>query len=79
MPWSWKTGPAYAAERDPGRPLRGEQPFPKDTLFCGAAGCTGDELCQARSAAGHACLVGAGAQGALLRQLGYVRARAGIV
>jgi hypothetical protein len=79
MPWSWKTGPSYAAERDHFRQALAEQQFPKDTLFCGDAGFTGYDLWQALSAAGHSFLIRVGANVKLLRHLGYVRERAGTV
>jgi hypothetical protein len=79
MPWSWKTGPSYAAERDHFRQMLQEQKFPKNTLFCGDAGFTGYELWKALSDAGHAFLIRVGANVTLLRKLGYVRERAGTV
>jgi hypothetical protein len=79
MPWSWKTGPSYAAERDHFRQMLTEQKFPKNTLFCGDAGFTGYELWKAMSDQGHAFLIRVGANVRLLRCLGYVRERAGIV
>ena len=79
MPWSWKTGPSYAAERDHFRQMLSEQKFPKNTLFCGDAGFTGYDLWKALSDAGHFFLIRVGANVTLLRQLGYVRERAGIV
>jgi hypothetical protein len=79
MPWSWKTGPSYAAERDHFRAMLQEQTFPKDTLFCGDAGFTGYALWKALSNAGHAFLIRVGANVTLLRKLGYVRERAGTV
>jgi hypothetical protein len=79
MPWSWRTGPSYAAERDHFREMLREQKFPKDTLFCGDAGFTGYELWKAISDAGHSFLIRVGANVTLLRKLGYVRERAGIV
>jgi hypothetical protein len=80
MPWSWKTGPSYAAEREHFREMLGEQKFPQDTLFCGDAGFTGYELWKAIIDAGHSFLIRVGANVKLLRQLGYyVRERAGIV
>lgn len=80
MPWSWKTGPSYAAERDHFRQLLGEQQFPKNTLFCGDAGFTGYDLWKTIGDAGHSFLVRVGANVTLLRRLGYyVRERAGIV
>lgn len=79
MPWSWKTGPSYAAERDHFRQMLNEQKFPENTLFCGDAGFTGYELWKAMSNQGHAFLIRVGANVTLLRRLGYVRERAGIV
>jgi hypothetical protein len=79
MPWSWKTGPSYAAERDHFRQMLSEQNFPKDTLFCGDAGFTGYELWKAMNDAGHSFLIRVGANVNLLRKLGYVRERAGLV
>jgi Transposase DDE domain len=79
MPWSWRTGPSNAVERDHFRHMLREQSFPKDTLFCADAGFTGYELWEALSSAGHAFLIRVGANVKLLRRLGYVRERAGIV
>ena len=79
MPWSWKTGPSYAAERDHFRDMLQEQRFPKDTLFCCDAGFTGYELWKAIRDAGHAFLIRVGANVTLLRRLGYVHERAGMV
>lgn len=79
MPWSWKTGPSYAAERDHFREMLQEQKFPQGTLFCADAGFTGYDLWQAISQAGHAFLIRVGANVTLLRRLGYVRERAGTV
>jgi Transposase DDE domain len=79
MPWSWKTGPSYAAERDHFREMLKAQSFPKDTLFCGDAGFTGYDLWKTISERHHAFLVRVGANVTLLRNLGYVDERAGIV
>jgi hypothetical protein len=79
MPWSWKTGPSYAAERDHFRELLQEQSFPENTLFCGDAGFTGYELWKALSDAGHAFLIRVGANVTLLRKLGYLREGPGTV
>jgi DDE family transposase len=79
MPWSWKTGPSYACEREHLRQMLSAQKFPKNTLFCCDAGFTGYELWKAMSDAGHAFLIRVGANVTLLRNLGYVRERAGIV
>jgi hypothetical protein len=79
MPWSWKTGPSYAAERDHFRDMLREQKFPENTLFCADAGFTGFELWKTIIDAGHSFLIRVGANVQLLRKLGYVRERAGIV
>ena len=79
MPWSWKTGPSYAAERDHFREMLHEQKFPPDTLFCCDAGFTGYDLWKTISDAGHAFLIRVGANVTLLRKLGYVREHAGMV
>ena len=79
MPWSWKTGPSYAAERDHLREMLKEQKFPKNTLFCADAGFTGYELWKTMSDAGHSFLIRVGANVTLLCKLGHVRERAGIV
>jgi hypothetical protein len=79
MPWSWRTGPSYAAERDHFRAMLRDQPFPKNTLFCADAGFTGYELWKAMSDAGHSFLIRVGANVTLLRKLGYAREHAGIV
>ena len=79
MPWSWKTGPSYAAERDHLRDMLRAQRFPENTLFCCDAGFTGYEFWKAIIDAGHAFLIRVGANVTLLRRLGYVRERKGIV
>jgi hypothetical protein len=79
MPWSWKTGPSYAAERDHLREMLREQKFPRNTLFCCDAGFTGYEFWKAISDANYQFLIRVGANVTLLRQLGYVRERRGIV
>jgi len=79
MPWSWKSGPSYASERDHFRQLLAEQKFPANTLFCADAGFTGYELWKAIIDAGHSFLIRVGANVTLLRKLGYVREKSGIV
>jgi len=79
LPWSWKSGPSTASERDHFRAMLLEQRFPEDTLFCGDAGFTGYGLWKAISDAGHSFLIRVGANVTLLRRLGYVRQRDGIV
>jgi hypothetical protein len=79
MPWSWKTGPSYAAERDHLREMLSTRKFPENTLFCCDAGFTGYEFWKAIGDAGHVFLIRVGANVTLLRKLGYVRERRGIV
>ncbi len=80
MPWSWKSGPSTASERDHFQQMLSEQPFPKNTLFCGDAGFTGYQLWKAMIDRGHHILIRVGANVRLLRKLGYyARERAGIV
>jgi hypothetical protein len=80
LPWSWKTGPSYAAERDHFRQILAEQKFPPQTLFCADAGFTGYELWKTMHDAGHAFLIRVGANVKLLRKLGYsAQEKAGIV
>jgi hypothetical protein len=79
MPWSWKTGPSHASERDHFRQMLAEQKFPPRTLFCADAGFTGYDLWKEAIDAGHAFLIRVGANVTLLRKLGYAVERSGIV
>jgi hypothetical protein len=79
MPWSWLTGPSYASERDHFREMLAGQKFSANTLFCADAGFTGYELWKAIIDANHAFLIRVGANVSLLRKLGCVREKAGIV
>ena len=80
MPWSWKSGPSTASERDHFQRMLREQQFPENTLFCGDAGFTGYELWKAAIDRGHQILIRVGANVTLLRKLGYeVRERGDIV
>jgi hypothetical protein len=79
MPWCWKTGPSNSSERDHFRTMLAERKFPANTLFCADAGFTGYELWKAILDAGHSFLIRVGANVTLLRKLGYVRERAGLV
>jgi len=79
MPWSWKTGPSYSSERDHFRQMLAEQKFPKNTLFCADAGFAGYDLWKEMIDAGHSFLIRVGANVTLLRKLGYVREKEGIV
>ena len=80
MPWSWRTGPSYACERDHLRQLVAAQKFPANTLFCADAGFTGYELWKALLDAGHSFLIRVGGNVTLLRRLGYyAKEKEGIV
>jgi hypothetical protein len=80
MPWSWKSGPSTASEREHFGHMLREQQFPENTLFCGDAGFTGYELWKAAIERGHQILIRVGANVTLLRKLGYyAREREGIV
>jgi hypothetical protein len=79
-PWSWRSGPSTASERDHFAALLAAEEFPKNTLFCGDAGFTGYELWKAAIDRGHQVLIRVGANVTLLRKLGYhARERDGIV
>jgi Transposase DDE domain len=79
MPWSWKSGASNSSERDHFRQMLREQNFPENTLFCAAAGFTGYDLWKTIIDGGHSFLIRVGANVTLLRKLGYVRERAGLV
>jgi hypothetical protein len=79
MPWCWKTGPSNSCEREHFQTMLAEQKFPKNTLFCADAGFVGYALWKQIIDAGHSFLIRVGANVSLLRRLGYVRERQGIV
>jgi Transposase DDE domain len=79
MPWSWKSGPSNASERDHFKEMLTEQKFPTDTLFCGDAGFTGYELWKTIMDKGHSFLIRVGSNVRLIRKLGYVRESADLV
>jgi hypothetical protein len=79
MPWDWKTGPSHCSERDHFRQLLAERKFPEHTLFCADAGFTGYDLWKETIDAGHSILIRVGANVTLLRKLGCVREKEGIV
>jgi Transposase DDE domain len=79
MPWSWKTGPSHSSEREHFKQMLTEQKFPENTLFCADAGFTGYDLWKQMLDAGHSFLIRVGANVTLLRKLGYVREKQGIV
>lgn len=78
MPWSWETGPSYSSERHHVMDMIEKQKFPPNTLFCGDAGFVGYDFWSA-VAEQHHFLVRVGGNVRLLKKLGYVRERNGIV
>lgn len=79
LPWCWKLGPSYASERGHVQTMLHEQQFPEKTLFCGDAGFVGYEFWRAILDHGHDFLIRVGSNVRLLKQLGVVRERNGIV
>lgn len=79
MPWSWRTGPSYSSERTHFSEILEEQEFPENTLFCGDAGFSGYDFWKQIIDCGHSFLFRVGGNVTLLRKLGYVRERNGIV
>lgn len=79
LPWCWKIGPSYSSERGHLMELLTEQKFPEFTLFCGDAGFVGYDFWRAIADRGHHFLVRVGSNVHLLKDLGYVRQRHGIV
>jgi hypothetical protein len=78
MPWSWKTGPSYSSERQHVLEMLRREKFPENTLFCGDAGFVGYDFWRA-VAQDHHFLVRVGGNVRLLKKLGYVRERNGLV
>src|SRR5579872_878665 len=79
MPWTWRSGPSYASERDHFQTMLREEKFPQNTLFCCDAGFTGYELWKAMIDGGHRFLIRVGSNVRLLRKLGYVEEKPGLV
>ena len=79
MPWSWKLGPSYSSEREHFRGMVQDQRFPENTVFCGDAGFVGYDLWKGIIDAGHSFLIRVGGNVRLLKKLGYVREKNGIV
>ena len=79
LPWCWKIGPAYASERHHAMEMLEEQDFPENTLFCADGGYVGYDFWRAIHDQGHHFLVRVGSNVRLLKALGYVRERNGIV
>ena len=79
MPWTWKTGASTSSERQHLMDMLKTEQFPENTLFCGDAGFVGYEFWNAILNDGHHFVVRVGANVRLLKNLGYVRERDGIV
>ena len=79
LPWTWRSGPSHACERDHFRQLLKDQQFPDHTLFCADAGFTGYDLWRTILAAKHSFLIRIGKNVTLLRHLGYAIERDGLV
>jgi len=77
LPWGWRAGPADSSER---RHLQEMLPeLPDNTLITADAGFVGYEMWKTLLDAGHHLLVRVGSNVRLLKNLGYVRERRGLV
>lgn len=79
LPWAWKIGPSYSSERNHLREMIQAMKFPENTLICGDAGFVGYDFWQTIKEQGHQFLVRVGGNCTLLKQLGRVREKDGIV
>jgi hypothetical protein len=79
LPWCWEVGPSYSSEREHVLRAISKHKFPENTLFCGDAGFVGYSFWSAIHEQGHHFLVRVGGNVRLLKNLGYVRERNGIV
>jgi hypothetical protein len=79
LPWAWKIGPSYSSERNHLREMIKAMELPENTLICGDAGFVGYDFWQTITEQGHHFLVRVGGNCTLLKQLGRVREKDGIV
>jgi hypothetical protein len=79
LPWCWKIGPAFSSERHHLLEMLQEQQFPENTLFCADGGFFGYAFWRAIHDQDHHFLIRVGANVRLLKSLGHVRQRNGIV
>jgi len=79
MPWSWEIGPSYSNEREHLLKMLDKGQFPENTLFCGDAGFVGYDFWRAIHDRGKHFLIRVGSNVRLLKKLGCVRERNGIV
>lgn len=77
LPWDWRTGPTDSSEREHLRQML--DGLPTGALVVADAGFVGYETWEAIRAGGRHLLVRVGANVRLLRGLGYVRERRGLV
>jgi hypothetical protein len=79
LPWCWRIGPSYSSERAHLLELLAGRLFPKFTLFCGDAGFVGYDFWRTIAEHGYHFVIRVGSNVRLLKNLGYVREREGIV
>jgi hypothetical protein len=77
LPWNWRTGPSDSSERAHFQEMLDS--VPAGALLTADAGFVGYELWNAVLDAGHQLLVRVGGNVKLLKKLGYVRERDGLV
>jgi hypothetical protein len=77
LPWDWRTGPSDSSERGHFQDMLGS--LPAGCLLAADAGFVGYELWKTILNAGHQLLVRVGRNVKLLKKLGYVRQREGLV
>lgn len=77
MPWSWRLGPSNSSERTHLQEMLGE--LLKGALLVADAGFFGYALWSAVLAAGHHFLIRVGSNVRLLKKLGYVKEKNGLV
>ena len=77
MPWSWRLGPSNSSEREHFKEMLAE--LPKGSLLVADAGFYGYALWSAVLAAGHQLLIRVGSNVHLLKKLGYVKEKNGLV
>jgi len=77
LPWDWRTGPSDSSERDHLQQMLAS--LPEGSLLTKDAGFVGYDLWQTILQAGHQLLARVGRNVKLLKDLGYVRHRHGLV
>jgi len=79
MPWCWRVGPSYSSERNHLLEMLAKLKFAMFTLFCADAGFVGYDFWKGIASPGYHFLIRVGSNVRLLKKLGYVRERNGIV